>query len=97
MLCSDDPSLLNLNQLINDLINIMDKLMIEDFNYFPAVINAIQASILHIFTMNSSTSQSAIEILKQGSNRNLAELRDSLITSSILYTKDLLFFFIDFL
>ena len=55
---------MNLKQQIYDLISILDSLMMEDFNYFPSVINSIQTSILHIF--NSSSTQTIINILKEG-------------------------------
>ncbi len=41
-------------------------LIMDDFNYFPSVINSIQASIIHIFTSNASTSQIVVDIFKQG-------------------------------
>lgn len=55
---------MNLKQQVYDLITILDRLMMEDFNYFPSVINSIQTSILHIF--KSSSSQTVVNILKQG-------------------------------
>lgn len=62
----DDSRLMNLKQQVYDLITILDRLMMEDFNYFPSVINSIQTSILHIF--NSSSSQTVVNILKQDEN-----------------------------
>lgn len=41
-------------------------LIMDDFNYFPSVINSVQASIIHIFTGNASTSQIVIDIFKKG-------------------------------
>jgi len=64
---SGDASRLNLKQLVYDLVTILDRLMIEDFNYFPSVINAVQASLLHLFTLDSrNNSHTVIDILKQG-------------------------------
>lgn len=61
----DSSNLLNLKQTINDLITINEKLMVEDFNYFPSIINSVQTSILHIFTVNTNASQIVVDFLKE--------------------------------
>lgn len=50
---SDIENLKNSRQLIKNLINIVEKLISEEFNYFPAVINSIQASLSHLVALNS--------------------------------------------
>ena len=50
---SGDASRLNLKQLVYDLVTILDRLMIEDFNYFPSLINAVQASVLQLFPVDN--------------------------------------------
>lgn len=51
---------LNPKLLIKSLVDTMEKLVNDDFNYFPVIINSIQTSLLHIFGLNSTNS---VEIL----------------------------------
>lgn len=48
---------INESQLIEDLLMILEKLMSDDFNYFPAIINNIQVSILHVLNSLKSGAQ----------------------------------------
>ena len=38
--------------------------MLNDLSYFPSIINSIQNSVLHLFTLNSSSAAWSIDILK---------------------------------
>ena len=78
---SDNSSLLNLKQLVHDLIRILDQLMFDDFNYFPSITNAVQTSLLHLFTLPNSSSM-IVDIIKSDEN----VLKRLITTSTKLYT-----------
>lgn len=41
-------------KLKKNLINILEELILDDFNYFPAIINSIQTCLLHLFNLNKA-------------------------------------------
>lgn len=43
----------DLRQLTNNLVIMLEKLVLDDLNYFPAIINNTQISILHLLTQHS--------------------------------------------
>ena len=57
-------NLQNSKQILKNLILILEKLMLNDLSYFPSIINSIQISILHLFTLDNASSTWCIEILK---------------------------------
>lgn len=61
----DQLSSVNPNQLIKDLVQMMEKLVLDDFNYFPAIINSIQTALLHVFKLDADLS---VGILKSNEN-----------------------------
>ncbi len=53
----------DLKQLTVDLIMLLEKLVDDDLNYFPAIINCVQTSLWHIFSLNN---QNLMQALKSG-------------------------------
>ena len=55
--------------------------MFDDFNYFPSITNAVQTSLLHLFTLPNSSSM-IVDIIKSDEN----VLKRLITTSTKLYT-----------
>ncbi|CAF0748696.1 unnamed protein product [Brachionus calyciflorus] len=48
-------------KLTKNLINLLEQLILEDFNYFPAIINSIQTCLLHLVNLNKVETVSSME------------------------------------
>ncbi len=56
----------DLSQLIDNLVLVLDKLVADDFNYFPSIINSIQSCLLHLFVLNMDSE--AVDAFLNGAN-----------------------------